>query len=128
MKCEVAEVTTSAKPKKFEEELKDLEEIVGKIDSGDLTLEDSIGAFERGVSLVRSLNQKLDEIEKKVEVLSRNSQGDLRTAPFAGLDEESPAPPARRENPPRESRPVATLAPAKSRDKNGADDEDDIPF
>ncbi len=57
--------TVSAKAKKFEEELKDLEEIVGKIDSGELTLEDSIGAFERGVALVRSLNQKLDEIEKQ---------------------------------------------------------------
>src|SRR5580658_11111192 len=88
-------MATPAKPKKFEEELKDLEEIVGKIDSGELTLEDSIGAFERGVALVRSLNQKLDEIEKKVEVLSRNTHGDLRTAPYEGLDEGNPAPPPR---------------------------------
>jgi exodeoxyribonuclease VII small subunit len=124
----VGAMAVAAKPKKFEEELKDLEEIVGKIDSGELTLEDSIGAFERGVSLVRSLNQKLDEIEKKVEVLSRNSQGDLKTAPYEGLDEESPAPPARRENPAREKPLASTLAPAKSRDQNGVDDEDDIPF
>jgi exodeoxyribonuclease VII small subunit len=110
---------TTAKPKKFEEELKDLEEIVGKIDSGELTLEDSIGAFERGVALVRSLNQKLDEIEKKVEVLSRNAQGDLRTAPSAGLEDETPAPP-KRDNAPREK-------PAPAPAKNGADD-DDIPF
>jgi exodeoxyribonuclease VII small subunit len=112
-----------AKPKKFEEELKDLEEIVGKIDSGELTLEDSIGAFERGVALVRSLNQKLDEIEKKVEVLSRNSQGDLKTAPYEGLEEENAAPPARRD------KNSDATAPAKSaRAKNGGDDEDDIPF
>jgi exodeoxyribonuclease VII small subunit len=124
----VGAMAGSAKPKKFEEELKDLEEIVGKIDSGELTLEDSIGAFERGVSLVRSLNQKLDEIEKKVEVLSHNSHGDLKTAPYEGLDEETPAPPARRENLAREKAPGPTLAPAKARDKNGADDEDDIPF
>src|ERR1700722_18067248 len=52
-KCEVAVVSTSAKPKKFEEELKDLEEIVGKIDSGELTLQASISAFERRVALVR---------------------------------------------------------------------------
>jgi exodeoxyribonuclease VII small subunit len=123
----------TAKPKKFEEELKDLEEIVGKIDSGELTLEDSIGAFERGVALVRALNQKLDEIEKKVEVLSRTSQGELKTAPYEGLDEESPAPPARRESSARDKSPADALAPAKSaRDKNGgqknSDDEDDIPF
>src|ERR1700730_4856586 len=109
-------MATPTKPKKFEEELKDLEEIVGKIDSGELTLEDSIGAFERGVALVRSLNQKLDEIEKKVEVLSRNSHGDLKTAPYEGLEDESPAPPARRENPSAAN----AIAPAKSaREKNG---------
>lgn len=113
---------TAAKPKKFEEELKDLEEIVGKIDSGELTLEDSIGAFERGVALVRSLNQKLDEIEKKVEVLSRNSQGDLKTASYEGLADDA-APPARRD------KSADAPAPAKSgRVKNGGDDEDDIPF
>ncbi len=126
-------MATAAKPKKFEEELKDLEEIVGKIDSGELTLEDSIGAFERGVALVRSLNQKLDEIEKKVEVLSRNSQGDLRTAPYEGLEEESTTPPARREGSVRDKGAAETIAPVKSaRDKNGGqkndEDEDDIPF
>lgn len=78
----------SAKGKKFEEELKDLEEIVAKIDSGELALEDSIAAFERGVALVRSLNHKLDDIERKVEVLSKNAQGDLATAPLQGLDAE----------------------------------------
>jgi len=58
-----------------------------------MTLEDSIGAFERGVALVRSLNHKLDEIERKVEVLTRNAQGDLKTAPMADLeDENAPAP------------------------------------
>jgi len=119
----VGAMAVAAKPKKFEEELKDLEEIVGKIDSGELTLEDSIGAFERGVALVRSLNQKLDEIEKKVEVLSQNTRGDLKTAPYEGLDEESPAPPAR-----RVKDPVEAVAPKPARTRNGNDDEDDIPF
>jgi exodeoxyribonuclease VII small subunit len=118
-------MATPAKPKKFEEELKDLEEIVGKIDAGELTLEDSIGAFERGVALVRSLNQKLDEIEKKVEVLSRNSHGDLRTTPYEGLEEASATPPPRRENSSRDQ--GSAIAPAKP-SRNGNDDEDDIPF
>ncbi len=68
--------------RKFEEELADLEAIVAKIDSGELSLEESISAFERGVALVRSLNQKLDEVEKKVEVLVRDAQGELKTAPY----------------------------------------------
>ncbi len=67
---------------KFEEELEDLEAVVTQIDSGDLSLEESIGAFERGVALVRSLNQKLDEADRRIEVLTRDAAGDLRVAPY----------------------------------------------
>src|ERR1700757_2682285 len=55
---------TDSNPRKFEDELADLEGIVSQIDSGELSLEESIAAFERGVALVRSLNQKLDEVER----------------------------------------------------------------
>jgi exodeoxyribonuclease VII small subunit len=68
--------------RKFEDELKDLEAIVAQIDSGEPSLEDSIAAFERGVGLVRALNQKLDEVERKVELLMRNAQGELKTTPY----------------------------------------------
>jgi exodeoxyribonuclease VII small subunit len=71
-----------AQEKKIEDELKELEDTVARIDSGELSLEDSIKAFEQGVALVRSLNQKLDEVEKKIEVLVRDSQGELRTTPY----------------------------------------------
>jgi exodeoxyribonuclease VII small subunit len=74
--------------KKFEDELKDLEAVVARIDSGELSLEESIDAFERGIGLVRVLNHKLDEIEKKVEVLVRNAQGELRTTPYQNPAEE----------------------------------------
>jgi exodeoxyribonuclease VII small subunit len=67
--------------RKYEEELADLEAIVAQIDSGELSLEDSIGAFERGIALVRSLNQKLDEVERRVEVLIRDSRGELKRTP-----------------------------------------------
>lgn len=72
----------AAKGRKFEEDLKELEEVVTRIDSGELSLEQSIAAFERGVALVRALNQKLDEVERKVEVLVKSAQGQLRTVPF----------------------------------------------
>jgi len=74
--------------KKFEDELKDLEAVVARIDSGELSLEESIDAFERGIGLVRALNHKLDEIEKKVEVLVKNAQGELRTTPYQNATEE----------------------------------------
>ena len=70
--------------RKFEEELKDLEAIVARIDSGELSLEESIGAFERGVGLIKSLTQKLEEVEKKVELLVKNSQGQLVTTNLYG--------------------------------------------
>jgi|YelNatPaOPRAMG01_1025707.scaffolds.fasta_scaffold00702_31 exodeoxyribonuclease VII small subunit len=88
----------AAKTRKFEDELKDLEDIVAKIDSGELALEESIAAFERGVALVRSLNQKLDEAERKVELLSRNADGELKSEPLdvSKLDENPRAPSERR--------------------------------
>jgi exodeoxyribonuclease VII small subunit len=82
-------VTT--KTKKFEDELKDLETIVSQIDSGELTLEESIGAFARGVMLVKALNHKLDEVERKVELLTRSAGGELRTAAFEESIDEQPA-------------------------------------
>ena len=63
---------------KFEDELGDLESIVTRIDSGELSLEEAITAFERGVGLVRSLNQRLDEAEGRVELLMRGAGGSLQ--------------------------------------------------
>jgi exodeoxyribonuclease VII small subunit len=69
---------------KFEDQLENLEVIVTQIDSGELSLEQSIEAFERGVGLVRSLNRKLDEVERRVEVLMRGAGGDLRSTRYEG--------------------------------------------
>jgi len=71
-------------PRKFEDELADLERIVGEIDTGELSLEESIAAFERGIALVRSLNQKLEDVERRVEVLVRDSRGELKRSPYQG--------------------------------------------
>jgi exodeoxyribonuclease VII small subunit len=69
---------------KFEDQLENLEIIVTQIDSGELSLEQSIDAFEHGVGLVRSLNHKLDEVERRVEVLMRGAGGELKSAPYEG--------------------------------------------
>ncbi len=71
---------------RFEDALHDLEETVQRLESGELSLEDALVAFERGVGLVRVLNEKLAEVEQRVEVLMRDSQGRLRTR---ALDSES---------------------------------------
>lgn len=103
--------------RKFEDELKDLEGVVAQIDSGELSLEDSITAFERGVGLVRSLNQKLDEVERKVELLMRNAQGELKTAPY------DPAATRAESGNKSEDRPDDTR-----KDGGKKVDDDDIPF
>ena len=69
------------KPQKFEESLAELEATVTKIESGELTLEDSLAAFERGVALVRTLSQRLAEVEQRVEVLLKSDAGKLLLRP-----------------------------------------------
>ena len=64
---------------RFEDALESLEQTVQQLESGELSLEDSLAAFERGVALVRLLNDKLAEVEQRVEVLMRDSSGKLRT-------------------------------------------------
>jgi len=61
--------------KKFEEALRGLEGIVEKLETGDLSLDEALGAFEEGVTLVRYLGEKLTEVEKRVEVLTRDPGG-----------------------------------------------------
>ena len=68
---------------KFEEAIADLEQVVEQLESGDLSLEDSLAAFEKGVGLVRYCNHKLSEVEKKVELLVKDKQGQLQLKPFA---------------------------------------------
>lgn len=53
----------------FEQALKELEELVGRMEQGDLPLEESLKAFERGIELTRNCQQALKEAEQKVEIL-----------------------------------------------------------
>jgi len=53
----------------YEQAITELESIVGLLESGELTLEDSMKMFEKGVGLVRYCNKKLDEIEKRITII-----------------------------------------------------------
>ena len=60
---------------KFEEALRQLEEIVAKLESGELSLEESMTAFEQGTKLCQLCYAKLTEAEKKIEQLSKITDG-----------------------------------------------------
>ena len=63
----------------FEDGMRELEAIVARLEQGNLPLEDSLRAFESGVAVLRALQAKLDDVEKRVEVLMRDADGVLRT-------------------------------------------------
>jgi exodeoxyribonuclease VII small subunit len=74
--------------KKFETALEDLEQVVEHLDSGELSLEDSLAAFEKGVGLVKFCNEKLNEVEKKVELLVKDKEGKLQLKAFEDSSED----------------------------------------
>jgi exodeoxyribonuclease VII small subunit len=67
---------------KFEEAMEQLETIVRTLEAGDVPLEESLAAFERGVGLVRLLQARLDAVEEKIEELTRTERGDVALKPF----------------------------------------------
>jgi len=67
---------------RFEDGLAELEGTVRKLEQGELPLEESLAAFERGMTLVRALGAKLDAVEQRVELLLRAADGTLTRAPM----------------------------------------------
>jgi len=75
--------------KKFETALSRLEEIVGDLEQGDLPLDQSLKLFEEGIKLARLCGTRLEEAERKVEVLLKDKAGTLVKKTFVEVDEAS---------------------------------------
>ena len=73
--------------KDFESAIAELETIVKTLEEGDLALEKSLALFERGVQLSRFCHSKLEEAERRVEIL--NERGEIKPAP-ASLASDAP--------------------------------------
>ncbi len=71
------------KVKDFESALKSLEDIVAQLEAGDLTLDRALELFEEGIKVSRFCSSKLEEAERKVEVLIKTADGTLKEAPFS---------------------------------------------
>ena len=67
---------------KFEEAMRRLEDIVQDLESGELSLEGSLGTFEEGMKLVNFCSKKLEEAEQKVTMLVKESEGKYTQQPF----------------------------------------------
>jgi exodeoxyribonuclease VII small subunit len=68
----------TVKPKDFETSLKQLEEVVKELEEGELTLEQSLARYEKGIALARFCSAKLEEAEKRIEMLQTDESGEPR--------------------------------------------------
>lgn len=68
--------------KDFEEALARLEEIVRRLEGGDLALEEAMSLFEQGMQLSAYCSSRLEEAERRVEVLVRTARGRFEAKPF----------------------------------------------
>lgn len=73
---------------RFEESLRELEDIVRQLERGEIPLDESIKAFQRGVTLSKDLSKILDDMEKKVSILIENEAGTLKEENFIGTGDE----------------------------------------
>lgn len=82
---------TQAPAPDFEQSLAELETIVEKLEQGELSLDESLQYFERGVQLTRVCQSALKQAEQKVEILMRKTgqSDELETRPFDPAEADS---------------------------------------
>ena len=95
----MSDATSKDPAPKFEDALKELEELVARLEKGELPLEESLVLYEEGVRLSRLCHAKLEEAEGKIELLLKDSRGELvldkdgrpRTTPFQKAPGDEPS-------------------------------------
>lgn len=76
----------------FEDALAKLEDIVEALERGEIPLDEALKKYEEGVKLSRLCSERLAQAEKKVEVLTKVLEGELKTEPFKLEEETEPSP------------------------------------
>ena len=72
----------------FEKALAELENIVSKLEEGNLPLNESLSLFEKGVKRAKFLREELEKAEKKTEILLKDESGEVKAEPFVLTSEE----------------------------------------
>jgi len=75
--------------KSFEKAMGELKEIITKLESGELPLEESIKLFEKGTKLIAYSHKKLNEIQKKVQILVEDKDGEISFEDFETEDSDT---------------------------------------
>ena len=73
----------------FEKSFQQLEAVVKRLESEELPLDESLQLFEEGIRLSRFCHQRLEEVEKKIELILADAKGEPRVEPFANEDEDA---------------------------------------
>ncbi|MGB7022821.1 MAG: exodeoxyribonuclease VII small subunit [Candidatus Acidiferrales bacterium] len=73
----------------FEKSLTRLEEVVKRLESTDLSLDEAMKLFEEGVKLSRDCQKQLEEAEGRVEILLRKADGKIQAKPFETNEDDS---------------------------------------
>jgi exodeoxyribonuclease VII small subunit len=76
------------KSNEFEKAFQQLETIVKRLESEEMPLDESLQLFEEGIRLSRFCNQKLEEVEKKIELILSDAKGQPRVEPFESEDDD----------------------------------------
>lgn len=71
----------------FEKSFQQLEKIVQRLENEELPLDESLGLFEEGIRLSRFCHQRLEEVEKKIELILADAKGQPVTEPFADAED-----------------------------------------
>lgn len=75
------------RPYKYEEALARLEYITQQLEKGDLTLDEALTCFEEGIGLIKICSKMLDEAEGKIEVLTKDLEGNITLKDYDGGSE-----------------------------------------
>jgi len=120
----------------FEQNIKELEDVVRKLESGEISLDELLTLFEKGVGLAKSANSQLDNAEQKINMLIANkSTGELEEVPIPEMNKEKPVGDAALSVPPAPeppavvevAPPVAVEEPPKEKGAHFVSTVDDVP-
>jgi len=81
-------MATKPRTNEFEKSFQQLEKIVQRLEGEELSLDESLRLFEEGISLSRFCHHKLEDVEKKIELILADAKGQPVTEPFEPEDDD----------------------------------------